>query len=77
MQTQGPSEPKKETELQKESRFLQEDQKINYIMEMLNSIRFGKLTITKFNNKIVSYNFDGEVKFVIPEFGNKKESSKT
>ena len=77
MQTPGPSEAKKETDLQKEVRFLQEDQKINFIMDMLNNIRFGNLTIHKFNGKIVGYKFDGETKFVIPEFGAKKESGKT
>lgn len=72
MPTPPGSEPKKETGLQKEIRLLSEDAKINFIMEMLRNIRFGKLTIHKHNEKITSYSFDGEVKFVISEFGVKK-----
>jgi predicted transcriptional regulator len=71
MQTPA-NEPKKETVLQKEIRLLSEDAKINFIMEMLSKIRFGKLVIHKYNDKITSYGFDGEVKFVISEFGAKK-----
>lgn len=77
MQTPVPSDSKKETDLQKEMKFLAEDAKINFIMDMLNNIRFGKLTIHKYNNKIVSYSFDGEVKFVIPEHGAKKGPGQT
>jgi hypothetical protein len=73
MSTPPVSEPKKETEFQKESKFLAEDTKINFIMEMLSKIRFGKMIITKHNDKITNYAFEGEVKFMITEFGAKKE----
>jgi hypothetical protein len=77
MQTPGPNDGKKETDLQKEMKFLAEDSKVNFIMDMLSNIRFGKLTIQKFNGKIVGYSFDGEVKFVIPEYGPKKGPGQT
>jgi hypothetical protein len=69
----GPNEDQqKETSLQKEVRFLAEDVKINSIMDMLGNIRFGSLTIRKFNGRIVSYTFDGEIKYILPPSEPKK-----
>ena len=72
MNPSSSGEPK-ESEFKKELKFLQEDQKISFVLDMLRNIKYGKLEIEKYNGKIVGYQFNGNVKFMIPEFERAKK----